>query len=673
MNKTVASLALLKVNWDTNTQRKDFIENFVPFIATLINRKNYKTVNVNTICKDFETEYGLIIPYHPMLAILTRAMKGGYIVKRHNGDYVPVKEKMVAADFTDVALEQERKYKKVLERFLKFCQENYGETLSEAEAESAFVSFLKDHDLDVLFISQGLGTLLPAASASTTHKYLINSFIKDTYESDPEIFAFVVDISVGHIIANTLLCRDFDKFEGELSGCNFYLDIGFLFNIMGINGIEKREAYTDFVQLLTSHEASLFVFRHTFDEFMGILEGCMQWVESAYFDITRASRTAIYFVENQFTASDVEQFILGVSGKLSVLNIRVVDVPAPLKHVEHQIDEGVLTSLIVDIYKSNVPYFDETQKEFTIYKDVKSISAIYKFRTGDKPNKLQDAKHIFVTTNSSLALASRLFEIQSTEEKYFFIPAALTDVFVGTLIWLQSPTNVAQANEKRLIANCYAALQPTKPMVKRLTETADRLRSEGVITDEDVTLLKQSRVARNLLQEETLGDPNRFTDKTVAEILDEIKAGIRKEEQEKLRQDREAVHAREKMLVAGIDHERQRTQNEKQKHVQTQEELTRVQIEKDKIEININMIAERVASVITIVFYVFSSIVVVIVSVFQFYPDILGNNKTLNFVLIFVAIALSVLIVITGFNIHGVGQRLKTWLRRVLVNFLRGR
>jgi hypothetical protein len=39
VNKAIASLALIKVNLDDETKRQDFIDNFVPFIATLLNRK----------------------------------------------------------------------------------------------------------------------------------------------------------------------------------------------------------------------------------------------------------------------------------------------------------------------------------------------------------------------------------------------------------------------------------------------------------------------------------------------------------------------------------------------------------------------------------------------------------------------------------------------------------
>ena len=235
MNKTIASLALLKTNWDNATNRKDFLDIFVPFIVTLIKRKNYRSINANAVCTDFVSKYGLVVPYHPMLAILTRTMKAGYIEKRRNGKYVPARDKIVAGDFTESALQQERKYKYVLEQFLEYCQAKHGEKLTKEEAESVFVAFLKDHDLDILFINQDFNTLLPNSSATVSQRYLINSFVEHVNKSNPEIFAFVVDISVGHILANTFLYSDFDKYQGNLSTCSFYLDIGFLFSVMGIN------------------------------------------------------------------------------------------------------------------------------------------------------------------------------------------------------------------------------------------------------------------------------------------------------------------------------------------------------------------------------------------------------------------------------------------------------
>jgi hypothetical protein len=234
--KTISSLALLKANWDK--QHRDYIENFVPFIVTLISKKNYISIEVNTICKDFEEEFGLCIPYHPMITILLRVEKRGYI-KKQQGLFIPVRELVIADDFTDIALEQERKYTKIIVSFVDFCQVKYRQQVSDQEADEAFISFLKEHDLEVLFATIDKSTLLPEADTSAINKFLINSFVRQAHEHDPEIFDFIVGISIGHIIATTLLDRNYDKYQGNLSG-NMYLDTGLLFCLMGLDGDEKK-------------------------------------------------------------------------------------------------------------------------------------------------------------------------------------------------------------------------------------------------------------------------------------------------------------------------------------------------------------------------------------------------------------------------------------------------
>lgn len=658
MTNTIASLALIKVNWDNETKRQDFIENFVPFIATLLNRKNYKTVDVNVVCPDFEQEFGLKIPYHPMMAILSRALKSGYI-SRKNNNYYPEKKKLLEADFTDVALTQERKHKQVVSKFAEFCFQKYNITINETDADNIFIAFLKEHDLDILFVNQGRESVLPDVSASTDQIYLINKFIEHTYSTNIELFNFIVDISVGHIIASTLLFQDFEKYQGDLSSCSFYLDIGFLFHILGLNGNEKKDAYTEFIQSLNNQRANLFLFRHTLDEFMGILERSLQWVESAKYDPYKASRATMFFVENHFSASDIEQFILRSSDKFAELNIKIVEAPPVTENIQYNIGEEILSKTIVKIYKQNVHYFDEAEKEDTIEKDVKSISAIYKLRKGSRPTKLQNAKHIFLTTNSGLAAASRLYEIQNSENSFFSISAALTDIFVGTLIWIQSPTKINGLNQKRLIADCYAALQPTKVMLRRLIETAERLKQEGNITEEDVIVLKQSRVARNFLQEETLGDPTRFNDKTPIEILNEIKNDIRKQESERFLQDRSQFVEREESLLGNV----------KEKEILA----SQAQGELNSVTQNLEKIANKIATSVTRIFYTVSIAVAGVTIVFQFFPAITGQNKILNVTLIVISILLNVITFTTGFNVLGAGLVIKENLKKQILKYLKGK
>ncbi|MFA6483580.1 MAG: hypothetical protein WCW62_13445, partial [Bacteroidales bacterium] len=76
MNRTLLSLAIIRTNWEQ--LGKDYIENYVPLLATLIKKKNYKEISadqIKSICSDFKDEFGLVIPSNPMLTILNRLSK----------------------------------------------------------------------------------------------------------------------------------------------------------------------------------------------------------------------------------------------------------------------------------------------------------------------------------------------------------------------------------------------------------------------------------------------------------------------------------------------------------------------------------------------------------------------------------------------------------------------
>ena len=79
---------MVKVSWDH--LKKDYIESFIPFIATLVKKKDYETIKVVQVCADFKEEFGLIIPYHPMVTILNRARRRK-ILKKQRDSYIPIK------------------------------------------------------------------------------------------------------------------------------------------------------------------------------------------------------------------------------------------------------------------------------------------------------------------------------------------------------------------------------------------------------------------------------------------------------------------------------------------------------------------------------------------------------------------------------------------------------
>lgn len=468
MDKTIASLAILKVNWDEC--RKDYIEGFIPFIATLIAKKKYSEIEQNTICKDFAEEYGLIIPYHAMITILTRAKKRGLIEKNNHGKNTPIKGEIAKLEFSSESLEQQRKYTNIIKEIIKFSNEQYGVSLTKEECESAFISFLKDHDLEILFASREEQSILPNIKSSKKHKFLINSFIRWSHNSEPELFKYVVDIATGHILASALLYDKFDKFNAKVRGINYYFDTGFIIRLLGIEGEQRKEACIELLKILSEERAKLFIFRHTREEILNILQRCLRWVGNPQYDPSKASPATSHFVQNDYTESDVEAFIVNLNTRLEENNINIIGIPDPNKDYCYQIDEKKLYEIIVSNYRKRNPYFEEQERGPTLQKDIASISAIYKLRKGRYPQTIKEAEHIFVTTNIGLAFASSRFEISENKEQ-FSIPASMTDVFVGTQVWLQLPAKVSILNEKRLLPiimlRCNRTTDLLKSMQKR--------------------------------------------------------------------------------------------------------------------------------------------------------------------------------------------------------------
>jgi hypothetical protein len=178
-------------------------------------------------------------------------------------------------------------------------------------------------------------------------------------------------------------------------------------------------------------------------------------------------------------------------------------------------------------------------KAYTLDRDIKSIAAVHKLRRGSTPLVVSQSGHIFVTTNSSLAYASRRFELGAgyTPDT---IPVCMTDVFLGTILWLQSPAVVATLNETRLVAQCAAVMRLDNEILKKIVKVAERLKASGRVTEDQYYLLRASSTIHEMLAERTLGDAEAFSAKTVDEVFAEIEDRARSKEFERYRLEKES-------------------------------------------------------------------------------------------------------------------------------------
>jgi hypothetical protein len=533
--RATSSLAILKVIWD---RHQDHIEIFLPFLATLMSRKRYGRVEVSRLREDFREEYGLAIPYYPMITILTRARKRG-LIRKHQGAWEPIREAVVRLDFTALATEHQQKQQRVLRAFGEFCKRDCKMALERDEAESALMSFLKRHDLDVLCASQER-SVLPEVRSPKSHLFLASKFVKWAWLSDREVFAYIVDMAIGHLLANAILYGGVERLGARLDGARFYLDTRLILRLRGIDGPELQTASADLLSTLRQQGGLVCLFRHTYDEATGILNACLRWVEDPSYDPARASNALMFFVDRGYKRTDVETFVVKTDGALRDLGVEIVERPDPSVDTMYQIDEKALHDIIVQTYQEFSPWFEELDKELTLWRDVNSISAVYKLRRMSSPRTIKEAKHIFITTNSALACAARRFDAREEGDR-LRIPACLTDIFIGTVLWLQRPATGPPVNSARIIAECYAALRPSVELLRELADSTDRLREQGEISEDEYFALRTSREGRELLADATMGDPANFTPQTPAQILREMKFRIKTEAEEKHREER-ATH-----------------------------------------------------------------------------------------------------------------------------------
>lgn len=526
--------------WDVT--HKDYVENFLPLIATLI-RKDSKYSGGFTeqqIIKDFETTYGLRIPYHPMHVVLGRATKRG-LVKLERRLYYPIDKKIRELDISGQSLRLEQEEAKVVSEFLKFCNYKFSKQLTEEEARTGLVSYLKDHDVDVI-IGSTRHSVLPDVSQNQQLVFFFASFVKAIYEKEPVLYQFLVDIAVGYIFATVLLNENLDNYQGRFRGKCIYLDTGLVLKALGFEGADNAAAYLDFLEMLKDQGAELNIFEHTLDEMIMVLEGCRAWVASRDFSPGKASPVSLYLHDSGYTESDVQHLTATLSARCNSFGLRVVPEPDPNTQWEYQISESDLRRDINEEYGKS-PQFDEHSKALTIDRDIRSVSAVYKLRQGYRPRLLSDAKHTFVTTNGGLAKIVFDFD-RKQHGGAFSIPVCLTDVFVGTIAWLHSPNAVEKLNYKKLVADCYAVLQPSHALLARFADAVDKLRKDGLISADEELIVRSDHLSREILMEFTYGDPSAVDIVLTQAVVAETRQRLTEKERIELEEQRRETQRR---------------------------------------------------------------------------------------------------------------------------------
>lgn len=532
----LTSLAILNVNWEKG---RDYLSNFVPFVSECIRTAPQPEVSVPVLQRVIFERFGLKIPQGVLDTVLKLVHRQGHI-KYVQGVYVRNEQALRDLGFLDLRTEVLRKQKAVLDKLVEFCKGRYGTEWTEDQAEQALLGYLHDNSLSVFASTTGGVPAIPSPPEVPHADFLVKAFIVDLESRDPAGFAYLETIVKGSMLADVLMFPNPRMPIRPLSRVKVFFDTRFLLRALGYEGPSMQAPCRELINLLYMQNADLRCFKHTLDEVHGVLQGAASALRQP--DGIRESygESLEYFIREKYTAGDVELAIARLVGSLDSLNVLVE--PKPLHSRALEVDEEGLESIL----QKDVGY----HKREALIHDLDCLTSIYRLRGGRSCSRIELCDAIFATTNSALIRASDHFFKEELGETSA-VPCCILDRVLTTVVWLANPLRAPELPRRRIIADCYAALNPSGKLWDLYIKEVRRLETAGNISESDVHLLRFSIGAREALMGMTLGDPNAFTAGSVEEVLERACAEARAETENELYKER-AMRKEAERKAAGV-------------------------------------------------------------------------------------------------------------------------
>lgn len=400
--KVLTSLAILKVNHDR--LGRGYLDNFVPFVAECIRLSPEDEVKVPVLANDLRTHFGLVLPHHVLQEILKRAVKEGY-VQRKEQSFVANRSALNELKFSRTRQEILKAHTELVDSFIRYCETKTGRRWTEDEAEHLLLSYISTYGIDLLHHQDSPVIDLPKREGGADFR-IVGSFVRYVREKQRHELDYIVSLTQGMMLASSIYFNP-SQIQSRFKNTYFYFDTTFLIIALGYAGDERRIPCIELLNLLYEKGANLACFTHTQEEMQDILEAIARSLRSGSpLDVT-AAHTGIrrevmdYFIQKQYSPSDIMLCCQRVPDSLAALRITVKDRPSSTAAPEYAIDEQALINAL-----KQISYYNER----ALLRDVESISGIALIRHGHKPQDIETCRAALVTTNARLVeIATEFF------------------------------------------------------------------------------------------------------------------------------------------------------------------------------------------------------------------------------------------------------------------------
>lgn len=524
---TLASLAMLKVNADT--YKNDYVDYLVPFVSYVLSQARPDPVTKTGTQQLLREEFRLEIPLHVIEYVLRRIAKKTFL-KRENHQFHIAKD-LPERDIDSKRAAAQRYQTVVVNKVKEHAATEFGVEWDNDKAVDAILAYLAQFSIECLKSHTHECVLPQFREIQEQDLFIVNSLIMHAHGNWPDVFDCVIALVQGHMLANALICADLESTKQKFDKVMFYFDTPLVIKLLGLEGEHSETAATELLQLVQGLRGRVAIFSHTFDEIDRVIhaaEGNLDNPEIIGPIVDEARKSGR-------SASDLAL----LRGRLEkMIRSHAISIHQTPRHShDYQIDEAGLEGAI----KNEINY----RNPRALQDDINSIRSIYELRSGQEPRRIESANAIFVTSNSLLAKAAA--EFGRHDESRLAISSVITDFSLANIAWLKAPLTV-EIPRLELLANCYAAMEPSETLWSKYVAEINKLERDGVITPDDHAILRYSSKAREELMYLTLGAEDELSPLRFNEILDRVK--------EDLVREKEASHNRTKAELRRMQEEK---------------------------------------------------------------------------------------------------------------------
>lgn len=493
------------------------LDTYFSFVANIISEEQLNFIEDTVIAKKFHERYSIELPLPFLRQILNLGVINNCFIENH-GKYSVVIEEIDKYHFNETDFNE--MWSVLIDEFNAYCLSIDTEVPSDI---TSFILSELDKTDDIILSGEKIelsNDISDDNKGISSVEYAWYRFIKQQGDENTELFSFVSALSASNITKQALFYIGNEK--ADYSDLHVYLDSPIVFSLLGMDEEPRTISYKKLINDMQKSRCNVHVLDHVFQEVDGIINRAASWATNTQYDLKKANKAARFFHDSRMTDSDISEFCNSIETKLNELGVTIVKTDYNIYQNDFQEDETQLFDMVKDKYQEK-GYELSSEKEESIQVDVRSIVMIYRKRQGQTATRIQNSKHLMLTTNNAIANVSKKYESNKSIQAGH-IPACISVDLFGTILWLDNPMELMEYHKQKMLADCYAFLRPDKTIIDKYIKSLDEARNADLIDEKKYLFLRTHPVVLDSLMNITRGDYARFNSNTYLEVFDDIQS-----------------------------------------------------------------------------------------------------------------------------------------------------